>query len=286
MSIRMLAVPGLCAALLIPLAHGQRKELVQLQRDMALIQDTLRQNDLKNTERLVALEALVKQSVEKEDKLSAGQAVIERRLAALDDALSEPQRSTAANVDALTEQFSTLRATVEEMGASVERLQADVRDIKTHLTTLPPPLEGEEGEGAEASAVQASEAIFEGGMSDYLRGNIAAARGQFQDYLTLFGSHSKAPDAQYYLAETFYSAAEYEEAARQFDTVYKRYPLSKAAPDSLFKKGQSLANLRGRADEAIKAYQSVLERFPDSNASRLARAELNRLQNSKPSPGL
>lgn len=286
MSARPLAALVLCAAVLVPAAHGQKKEIVQFQRDLALLQETLRQNNLKIDERLVALETLLKQSVDKQDKLTAGQAVIERRLAALDDALSEPQRLTAAKVEMLADQFSSLRATVEEMGASVERQQADVRDIKTHLTTLPPPVEGEEGEAIEASAVQASEAIFEGGMSDYLRGNIAAARGQFQDYLTLHGGHSKAPDAQYYLAETFYSSAEYEEAARQFDQVYKRYPLSKAAPDSLFKKGQSLANLRGRSDEAIKAYESVLERFPDSNASRLARAELNRLRNSKPSPGL
>lgn len=286
MSARPLAALVLCAAVLVPAAHGQKKEIVQFQRDLALMQETLRLNNSKIDERLIALEALVKQSVDKQDKLTAGQAVIERRLGTLDDALSEPQRSTAAKVDMLADQFSSLRATVEEMGASVERLQADVRDIKTHLTTLPPPVEGEEGEVTEASAVQASEAIFEGGMADYLRGNIASARGQFQDYLTLYGGHSKAPDAQYYLAETFYSSAEYEEAARQFDQVYKRYPLSKAAPDSLFKKGQSLANLRGRSDEALEAYESVMERFPDSNASRLARAELNRLRNSKPSPGL
>ena len=285
MSSRSFAIAVLCGAL-IPVAHGQRKEFIQIQRDMALLQDTLRQYERASSERLAGLEALIKQSGEKQDKLSAGQAVIERNLAALDDALTEPQRSTTAKVDSLTEQFGALRATVEEMGAAVERLQADVRDIKTHLTTLPPPLEGEEGVEGEASAVQASEAIFEGGLGDYLRGNLDNARGQFMDYLALYPTHSKAGEAQYYLAETYYSAADYQEAARQFDQVYKRYPLSPAAPDSLYKMGVSLKNLRTRNDEAERAFESVIERFPDSNAARLAVPELNSLRNTKPSPGL
>ncbi len=286
MSTRSLAIVALCGAALLPAAHAQRKELIQIQRDMALLQDILRQNERAGSERLAGLEALIKQSAEKQDKLSAGQAVIERNLAALDDALTEPQRSTTAKVDSLTEQFGALRATVEEMGAAVERLQADVRDIKTHLTTLPPPIEGEEGEEGQASAVQASEAIFEGGLGDYLRGNLDNARGQFMDYLALYPTHSKAGEAQYYLAETYYSAADYEEAARQFDQVYKRYPLSPMAPDSLYKMGMSLKNLRTRNDEAIRAFESVIERFPDSDVTRLAVPELNSLRNTKPSPGL
>ena len=286
MSTKPFAIAVLCCAALIPSAQGQKKELIQLQRDMALLQDTLRQMEGRSSERLAGLEALIKQSTEKQDKLATGQAVIERSLAALDDALTEPQRSTSAKVDSLTEQFGALRATVEEMGASVEHLQADVRDIKTHLTTLPAPIEGEEGSEGEASAVQASEAIFQGGMGDYLRGNLENARGQFMDYLALYPTHAKAGEAQYYLAETYYSAADYEEAARQFDQVYKRYPLSPSAPDSLYKKGLSLQKMRNRQEETVKAFESTIERFPDSNASRLSRAELNSINSSKPSPGL
>lgn len=286
MSTKPFAIAVLCCAALIPSAQGQKKELIQLQRDMALLQDTLRQMEGRSSERLAGMEALIKQSTEKQDKLAAGQAVIERSLAALDDALTEPQRSTSAKVDSLTDQFGALRATVEEMGAAVEHLQADVRDIKTHLTTLPAPIEGEEGAEGEVSAVQASDAIFQGGMGDYLRGNLENARGQFMDYLALYPTHAKAGEAQYYLAETYYSAADYEEAARQFDQVYKRYPLSPSAPDSLYKKGLSLQKMRNRQEETVQAFESTIERFPDSSASQLARAELNSINSSKPSPGL
>ena len=285
MSLKPLASALLCLGALAPGAVGQKQQYIQLQRDIALLHDELRQVQQSNSERMAGLEALLRQSTEKQDRLLAGQAVIERELDALDEALTEPVRVASAKVDSLGDQFSALRAAVEEIGTSIERIHADVRDMKTHLTTLPAPMEGEGGIAPDVTDVNASEAIFEGGLSDYQRGNIEAAKGQFLDYLALYPSHSKAPDAQFYLADTYYSSADYEEAVRQFDQVYKRYPLSALAPDSLYKKGMAYLKLRDR-NEAIKEFQSVIDRFPNSNAAPLALSELNSLKSSKPSPGL
>ena len=282
-SLKQLAIALFTVGALVPGLLGQKQQIIQLQRDIGLLHGELRQMQQQNSERLAAFEALLSQNTDKQDRLLAGQAVIERGLDALDDALTEPLRVTSAKVDSLTEQFSSLRASVEEVGNALERLNADVRDIKTHLTTLPVPIEGEDGAGDEAG-VNTSEAIFEGGLSDYLRGNIDNAQGQFLDYLALYPTHSKADQAQFYLAETYYSSVDYEEAIRQFDQVYKRHPLSGLAPDSIYKKGMAYVKLRNR-EEAIRAFQSVMARFPESNAAPLARSELNSLRSSKPSPG-
>ena len=287
MSLKALALTLLCGTLLVPAAGGQtqRQQIIQLQRDMALVQDSLRQFDTKLSDRLAGLEALQRQNTDKQDKLAAGLTVIERALSSLDDKLTEPQRTTGAKVDSLTEQFSGLRTMVEEMGASIERINGDLRDIKTHLTTLPPPSEGEEGTESDVAEVNASEAIFEGALADYNRGNIESARDLFLDYLALYPTHSRAAEAQLFLAETYFSAAEYEEAAKQFGEVYKKYPLSMQAPDALFRQGMCLLELRS-LDEAVEMFESVIERFPGTNPADLSRRELNRLLNTKPSPGL
>ena len=286
MSLKALTLALLCGTLLVPATVGQnQRQMIQLQRDMALVQDELRQFDAKLSDRLAGLEALLGQNTDKQDKLAAGLTVIERALSSLDSALTEPQRTTTAKVDSLTEQFSGLRAMVEEMGASLERLQGDVRDIKTYLTTLPPPTEGEEGSESDVADVNASEAIFEGALADYTRGNVDSARDLFLDYLALYPTHARAAEAQQFLAETYFAAAEYEEAAEQFSEVYKRYPLSNQAPDALYRQGMSLLELR-KLDEAVEVFESVIERFPDTSAAGLARGELNRLLNTKPSPGL
>ena len=269
---------------LVPHASSQKKELMQLQREVSLLQETLRVRDQALSERIAGLEALLGQSNDKQDKISAGQAVIERNLSKLDDGLTEPTLATGAKLESLRGQVSDLRATVEEILLAIERLSLDSKDIKTHLSTLPPPGADAAGDGAE-SAVNASEAIFEGGLQDYMRGNIESARGQFMDYLALYPTHQRAGEAQYYLAETYYSAAEYDEAVRQFEQVYKRHPLSPMAPDALYKQGMAYLKLRKR-EPAQQSFEDVIRRFPDRPVAQHARAELNSLLNAKPSPGL
>ena len=287
MSLKALALTLLCGTLLVPAVVGQnqKQQIIQLQRDMALVQDSVRQFDTKISDRLAGVEALLRQATDKQDKHAAGLTVIERALSSLDDALTEPQRATTAKVDSLAEQFSGLRAMVEEMGASIERINGDLRDIKTHLTTLPPPGEDEEGTESDVAEVNASEAIFEGGVADYTRGNIESARDLFLDYLALYPTHARAAEAQQFLAETYFAAAEYEEAVKQFGEVYEKYPLSKQAPDALYRQGMCLLELRS-LDEAVEVFESVIDRFPGTTAAELARGELNRLLNTKPSPGL
>jgi len=272
-----------CGTLLAPGAAAQRKELQQLQRDIVLLQETLRQRDQATSERMAALEALLRQGLEKQDTLNTANAVLERKISELDSELTEPIRTTGAKVDSLTSQFSDLRGMVEEMNLAVERITLDVKDIKTHLSQLPPPMLGEDGEGGSESDINTSEAIFEGGMDDYMRGNIDTARGQFMDYLALYPSHAKAGEAQYYLAETYYSAADYEEAARQFEKVFRSYPLTPLAPDALYKQGMAFLRMRDR-DAAQKVFEDVIKRFPDKSVAQHARGELNALINAKPSP--
>ncbi len=285
MSLKPLVVASLLSiAALAPQGAAQRKEYLQLQRDVSLLQETLRVRDQALSERLAALEALVGQGSDKQDRLTAALAVIERSLAELGDGLTEPTLATGAKVDSLRARISDLRATVEEIALAVERLSLDAKDIKTHLSTLPPPTGEEGGDGSEV-AVNASEAIFEGGLQDYLRGNIESARGQFMDYLALYPTHPRAGEAQYYLAETYYSSAEYDEAVRQFEQVYRRHPLSPMAADALYKQGMAYLKLRKR-DEARQSFEDVIKRFPDKSVSQHARAELNSLLNAKPSPSL
>ncbi len=278
-------VAGVIFLFQVPPASAQKRELVQLQRDMALLQDAMQQLDRQNSARLAGLEALLKQNLEKQDKLHAALAVIERNISKQGDSLIGPMNSTAAKVDALADRFDRLRSVVEETNAMIERLQQEVGDIKTHLTTLPPPAfkEGEEGALSEGSAVSASEAIYAGGMSAYLRGNLEIARNQFRDYLDLYPEHSKAADAQYFIGQTYYAGGDYDEAAKNFDLATKYQAGELLLADAHFKKGMALLALN-RSDDAAEEFQTVLERFPASSIAENAQAQLKALAEEKPSP--
>lgn len=282
----LMPAAGVVSLVQPPPACAQKRELVQLQRDMALLQDAMQQLDRKSSERLAGLEALLKQNLEKQDKLNAALVVIERNMSKQGDSLIGPTNSTAAKVDALADRFDRLRSAAEETNAMVERLRQEVGDIKTHLTTLPPPAfeEGEEGAASEGSPVSASEAIYQGGMSDYLRGNLELARNQFRDYLDLYPQHSRAAEAQYFIGQTYYADGDYEEAAKNFDLVLEKYPAGELVmADAHYKKGMALKNLN-RGDAAAKEFQAVLKRFPNSSIAPNAQAQIDALAEAKPSP--
>jgi tol-pal system protein YbgF len=80
-----------------------------------------------------------------------------------------------------------------------------------------------------------------------------------------------AGNAQYWLGETYYTRANYLEAASAFAEAYKRYPKSAKAADNLLKLGMSL----GRANQkpnACLALAQLDHDFPNPGASVKERA--------------
>jgi TolA-binding protein len=270
-----------CLILAAP-AAAQKKEIIQLQRDMAILQDAIRQTDRNVTERIAALEALLKQNLDQAEKLNAALAVIERDVAKQSDAVVLPVTSTAAKVDTLSNQFSALRDTVDESNAMVTKLRQEVADIKTHLTTLPPPNLGEGGESTGADAAL-GETYFTGAVSDYQRGNYEIARAGFTDFLQYAGNSPRAPEAQYYLGAIAYDAGNLDEAVRQFDLVLEKYPTGLISADAQYKKAMALFRL-DRKQEAKLEFQAVLDRFATSNVAPNAKAMLEEINETKPSP--
>jgi len=68
---------------------------------------------------------------------------------------------------------------------------------------------------------------------------------------------------------------DFDQAAQAFRTVGDRYPSSRKAPDALLKLGFSQFELK-RYEEARTPLNSVVTRFPDSDAAKLAKERLSR----------
>jgi tol-pal system protein YbgF len=225
--------------------------------------------------RIAGLEALMKQNLEAITRLTQSLAVIESAVNRQSDQLVGPVANTAAKVDALSSQFGGLRDAVEESNSMITRMQREVDDIKTALTTLPPPGAYGTGEGDEASTTLGEE-FFIQAQNDFNRGNYDLARAQFDDFLRLSASSSRAPEAQYYLGAVAYNKGEFEEAAKQFDLVLERYPVGLISADALFKKAMALQKLE-RNDEAANEFRAVVERFPNSSVAPNAQGMLDTL---------
>jgi tol-pal system protein YbgF len=277
-------------ALLLLLAAGsafpQKKEIIQLQRDMAILQEVVRQTERQVGERIAVLENLLQQSLDKTDKLNAGIAVLERNLAKQTTDVSGPVSATASRVETLQGQVGALREVMEEIRTRLGRVEQQVGDIKTQVTTLPPPSFGSEPSpgGTSAAGATSAETLFNSAFADYTRGNYDLAREQFDQYLRLYGNTVRAPEAQYYIGAIAYQSGQFDDALRHFDMVLERYPVGVISADAQFKKGMALLSL-SRPEDAAREFQAVIDRYPNSNVAPAAQGQLDQLQGSgKPSP--
>ncbi|HEX5830347.1 MAG TPA: tetratricopeptide repeat protein [Gemmatimonadaceae bacterium] len=105
------------------------------------------------------------------------------------------------------------------------------------------------------------------------RGSGGAARTALQDLLATYPDADIAPDAQYYLAESYATDGNEAAADSAYVEVYSRFPRSPRAPTALYKHGMILKN-GGRAAEARAAFTRIVREYPRSDAAVLAREQL------------
>lgn len=101
-------------------------------------------------------------------------------------------------------------------------------------------------------------------------GRYDLAETAFRQFLGSYPGDELAPEAQYWLGESFFARGDYARAAEEFRAGYKAYPKSRRAPDTLLKLGLSMAGL-GYRDEACQMYAATMKQYPDMSNALLQR---------------
>ncbi len=120
--------------------------------------------------------------------------------------------------------------------------------------------------------------LYDSAFSDIRESKYESAAGKLNRFMSMYPSHVLAPNAQYWLAETYYVRGEYAQAARMFAQGYQDYPKGPKAGDSLLKLGLSLAQL-GKKEDACLSFLQLKKEFPgvQSTVTRRADQEIKRL---------
>jgi tol-pal system protein YbgF len=102
---------------------------------------------------------------------------------------------------------------------------------------------------------------FNAAVDAYRAGQYAQAETQFKAFLAANGTHRLAPDAIFYLGETYFQRSRPREAAEQYLKLSTDYGKSSRAPEGMLRLGQSLAML-GSNDQACATFAEVGKRYP------------------------
>ena len=118
--------------------------------------------------------------------------------------------------------------------------------------------------------------FYAAAQAQYRQGNYETARGAFQDFLAQYPTHELAPDAQYFLAETYASTDDLAMALVEYQRVMELYPDSRRAPTSLYKRGL-IEEQRGNLALARSLFRQIEAGYPNSPEAEAAREKLRRL---------
>ena len=281
-----ISLPIVCL-IIAPSVFAQKKETVELQRDIAQLQDQVRSMQRSMDEKLSALTVMIQQTLDSSNKANIAVAVLESgirdRMKDQEAKLVIPVANVGAKVDSFSEEMKGLRGSVEDVNAKMGKMQAQMVDLANAVKTLaapplPPPSAAVTAPSVPSGppAGVSAESLYNNAMRDRLGGNADLALAGFTDYLKYFGNTDLAPNAQYYIGELYYGKGDMAAGLRAFDTVLEKYPDNNKTPDAIYMKGKVLVKMSER-DEAAKQFRDLRKRFPTHDLAAKSLSELRAL---------
>lgn len=242
----------------------------------------------------------------------AQRASLADRVAVLEQRAGDNQANVQLlnQVNLLQTEVRTLRAQLEELQQALEQMQQSSRSQYLDLDGRLERLEGGAPGGAALGAGpvpppaiapptpvpapmdrpptvhgdRGTLALGEGEREAYdvafqalKTGQYAESARLFQAFLDRHPDGSYAPNALYWLGESYYVTQNYPLAQAQFQSLLARYPTHDKAPGALLKVGLSQYGQQD-LDAAERTLQDVVTRYPGSDAARTAADRLGAIQ--------
>lgn len=143
-------------------------------------------------------------------------------------------------------------------------------------TTARSPSAGERSGGGAGGD---PEALYRAALQQLRRGAYETARSALEEFLSANPDHRLAPDAQFYVAESYREAGDQAGALDEYRQVVELYPNSNRAPAALFRQGDIQMD-RGIVDAARRLFQQIIRGYPDSPEARPATRRLEEIGGS------
>jgi tol-pal system protein YbgF len=164
----------------------------------------------------------------------------------------------------LTQQVQNLEARVEQLENQVAQLKGR-REAPVAVKERPRPAPPAAVYPQPTVSGAALEKYYTKGMRLYHEKQYGPARRSFYDYLKNQPRGPKAPEARYYLADSFYQEGKYRQAAVEFNKLRLQFPRSILAPTGLLRQALCYRNqhqthtYRGTLKKLVKLYPNSPE---------------------------
>jgi tol-pal system protein YbgF len=262
------------------LAPAASKEIQELQRDVALLQQQIKDLQRSQDEKLATVIELARQAIEAANRASTGVAVItsnlDKNLRDQTDKVTTPVVGMKAQMTEVSTDVRTLQQAVGDLTALMGRMQAQLTDISNSVKVMqaPPVAPPQPTGGGAPGAAGASDTppmpaqkLYDTARGDYQGGKYELAVQEFADYLKYYGNTDLAPNAQFYIAMIHYGQKNYDDSVKEFDMVLEKYPDNNKTAEALLYKGRALVKMPGHKTDGASEFMEVIKRFPKTDES-------------------
>jgi tol-pal system protein YbgF len=122
---------------------------------------------------------------------------------------------------------------------------------------------------------------YDAAYSDYTGGQYEVAILGFETFLKMFPRDPRADDAQLNIGNSLYNAGKFREAVTAYQRVISEHPKTESVPQAYYKMGLSYHALKEPA-LARKAFEMVVQNYPNDPLATLARQNIDRLPKQEP----
>ena len=199
--------------------------------------------------------------------------------------IRERANDTNVRIGSLQEELEALRTTVQALQQTavapsapspvVDPLAPAGTGTSTAPAPLPPPV------APPSTAGLSPTRLYETAQADYFAGQWSSAISGFEAFLRAFPRSEQADDAQLYIGETYFAQNQWSEAIAAYNQLIQSYPGTNSVPVAYYKRGLAQERL-GQIDGARTSWEAAAKSFPDSDAGRLAKQNLDRLGRAQP----
>lgn len=277
-------------------AFAASKEMQEMQRDIAQLQDQVRSLQSSFDQKLAAIQTLLQQALDAGQKANTSVAVLSSTMnQTLDRELNSklaPIASLAAKVDNTNNDVSEVRNQVADLNSSINKVLQKLGDMNEAMKVLQapaPPPPGGASTGGGVNPLQSpsqipAETLFNNALKDYAGGKYDLAVSEFSDFIKFYPDNPNAANAQLNIGEAHSAQGKYELAAQDFDAVIERYPANdQVTPNAYFDKGMAL-KATGRKTEAIATFRALIAKYPRKDQASQAKEQLRAMGVSLTAP--
>jgi TolA-binding protein len=259
-------------------SYGASKEIVQLQRDVALLQYDLRSLQRSFDQSLGGTRALTQQTLDRVNQIHSSEVARNENIAKNWDKLNLTIATLGTRLDQSISEYVATREAMNGLSARLARLEQRLEDIGNSVTELqssagrPSPSELLGGPPPGMTA----DNLFQSALRDKLAGHLDMALDEFTQYVRYYGNTELAASSQFYIGEIQYHRGELPAADKALSTVIERYSKSGKAADALLMRAL-VREQQGEHAAAKDDLGRLLKTYTGSDAARRATSELKRL---------